>query len=66
MQHMNVEKVEKLGFVIYKRIHKCLILLQQLYENYPDNNHVLRLYGTFLAEVYNDTEKGTDLVNRAD
>ena len=51
--------------ICFKIVKENLRLLRELYVEYPSNGMVLELYGSFLLEMYNDPEKGADLMGRA-
>lgn len=51
--------------VCYSVVQENLRLLKELYTEYSTNGLVLELYGTFLMEMYNDIEKGQELLGKA-
>lgn len=59
-----VKSVESMGIRLYDAINSARKQSTQLLKHYPQNNLALKLYGTFLMEVYNDTEKGQELLGR--
>jgi hypothetical protein len=59
-----VKSVENMGIRLYDAINAARKQSTQMLKQYPQNNLALKLYGTFLMEVYNDTEKGQELLGR--
>jgi len=59
-----VKSVESMGIRLYDAINLARKQSTQMLKHYPQNNLALKLYGTFLMEVYNDTEKGQELLGR--
>jgi hypothetical protein len=62
----NIPKLETLGEKLYAMIEKTNKACKKLYKRYPERALSLKLYGSFLMDVYNDTEKGNDLVSRGE
>lgn len=62
----HIENIEKIGYQLFIAIQKSKKFSKQLIKLYPANQQALRLYGSFLLEVYNNTVKGNDLVSRAE
>lgn len=59
-----VKTIENMGFRLFYVIHKARKLSKRLLKRFPQNHLALKLFGSFLLEVYNDTEKGQELFNR--
>lgn len=58
--------IERLAIKIYNLTNETKKLLERLLKEYPKNPLALQLNGSFLLEVFNDTEKGNDLVSRGE
>ncbi|CAG9327790.1 unnamed protein product [Blepharisma stoltei] len=61
-----IHQIEKIGYKLFKTIQKAKKFSKNLIKQYPTNQQALRIYGTFLLEVYNNTVKGNELVSRAE
>ena len=59
-----VKTIESMGLRLFRAIHKARKLSKRLLKRFPQNYLALKLFGTFLLEVYNDTEKGQELLSR--
>lgn len=63
---MQVEKLEDIGYKLEKAVRKSRTNSKALIKKYYTNQLALKLYGSFLLEVYNDSTKGNELVSRAE
>lgn len=61
----SVSKVETLARRVNLSIARAKELFSKLVQLFPKSHLALNLYGTYLSDVLNDTEKGRDLVNRS-
>jgi PAS domain-containing protein len=61
-----VELIERLAIKIFHLTNKTQSMLEKLLKEYPKNPLALQIYGSFLLEVFNDTEKGHDLVSKGE
>eukprot|EP00359_Climacostomum_virens_P001992 CAMPEP_0204899400 /NCGR_PEP_ID=MMETSP1397-20131031/1832_1 /ASSEMBLY_ACC=CAM_ASM_000891 /TAXON_ID=49980 /ORGANISM="Climacostomum Climacostomum virens, Strain Stock W-24" /LENGTH=1165 /DNA_ID=CAMNT_0052067355 /DNA_START=354 /DNA_END=3851 /DNA_ORIENTATION=- len=61
-----VDLIERLAIKIYELTNDAKRLLEKLLKEYPKNPLALQLNGSFLLEVFNDTEKGNDLVSKGE
>ena len=59
-----VKTIESMGMRLFFSIHRARKLSKRLLKKFPQNHLALKLFGTFLLEVYNDTEKGQELLSR--
>ena len=59
-----VKTIESMGLRLFFAIHKARKLSKRLLKRFPQNYLALKLFGSFLQEVYNDTEKGQELFGR--
>jgi hypothetical protein len=62
----NVSNLETIAYRLRDSLVKCKKNLKKLIQNYPNNQLALKLFGTFLLEVYNDTIKGNDFLSKAE
>lgn len=62
----NTENLEKIGYKLHDSLKKCKKILKKVYQLYPNNQLILKLYGSFLLEVYNDTSKGYEFLSKAE
>ena len=60
-----VNKVETLARRVNLSIARAKELFAKLVQLFPKSHLALNLYGTYLSDVLNDTEKGRDLINRS-
>ena len=58
-------KIETLARRVNLSISHAKDLFSQLIQLFPKSHLALKLYGTYLCDVLNDTEKGRELVNRS-
>ncbi|CAG9334093.1 unnamed protein product [Blepharisma stoltei] len=65
-EDLQIEKLEDLGYKLEKVVKKSRKLSKLLIKKYPSNQLALKLFGSFLLEVYNDSNKGNELVSRAE
>lgn len=63
---INIKKIESLSYALHKVIEDTYKTGRELYETYPNKASVLRLYGSFLMDIYNDTEKGNELLSKSE
>lgn len=66
LEQPNVKNLEKIAYKLQDYVKKCKKTLQALTVEYPKNQLALRLFGSFLLDVYNDNIKGNDLISRAE
>ena len=59
------ERAERLANQVNTSLQITRSLLAKLVQNYPKIPLALRLFGTYLTEVLNDTEHGRELINRS-
>lgn len=62
----NVGNLEKIAYKLHDNLKKCKKILKKVTSQYPNNQLALKLYGTFLLEVYNDNIKGNELLSKAE
>lgn len=62
----NVGNLEKIAYKLHDNLKKCKRTLKKVTLQYPNNQLALKLYGTFLLEVYNDNMKGNELLSKAE
>ena len=62
----NVANLEKLAYKLQDNLKKCRKMLEKVTNVYPNNQLALKLHGTFLLEVYNDTSRGNELLSKAE
>ncbi|OMJ80531.1 hypothetical protein SteCoe_19171 [Stentor coeruleus] len=62
----NVGNLEKIAYKLHDNLKKCKKALKKVTSQYPNNELALKLYGTFLLEVYNDNIKGNELLSKAE
>jgi len=62
----NTENLEKIGYKLHDSLKKCKKILKKVFLLYPNNQLILKLYGSFLLEVYNDTSKGYEFLSKAE
>lgn len=63
--HLQPKRAEALAYRVNASLQRSRTLLAKLVQNYPKSHIALRLYGTYLTEVLNDTEHGRELINRS-
>ena len=56
---------ESLAFQVNESLRRAKALLTRLVQNYPKSHLALRLYGSYLTDVMNDTEHGRELVSKS-
>ena len=58
--------MEKIAYKLYDNLKKCKKTIRNVTVKYPNNQLALKLFGTFLLEVYNDSIKGNELLSKAE
>lgn len=63
---INVKKIETLSYALHRAMDDTFKQGKELYEKHPEKAPVLRLYGSFLMDIYNHTEKGNELLSKSE
>ena len=66
LEKPNVLNLETIAYKLHDLLKKSKKTLKKVTSEYSNNQLALRLYGTFLLEVYNDIIKGNDLLSKAE
>lgn len=62
----NVQKLEQLSYKLYHDIYDNYRKCRKIHKKYPDNTQASKLYGTFLTDIYNDSETGMKVLSKVD
>lgn len=63
---INIKKIETLSYATHRVVGETYKLGKELYEAYPENASAILLYGGFMTDIYNDPEKGNELLLRSE
>ncbi len=63
---INTKKIETLSYSAHRLVGETYKLGKELYEVYPENAAPMLLYGGFLSDIYNEPEKGNELLLKSE